>query len=264
MNFRNKTVWITGATSGIGEALALAFAEQKANLILSARRVQELERVKNLCKNSPQILIVPLDLENEHELMPEKAKQVYSQFTQVDILINNGGISQRSLVQDTDLQVDKRIMNTNYFGTVALTKAVLPYMIAEKSGHIVVVSSVIGKFGTPLRSAYAGSKHALQGFFDSLRAEVTRYNIAVTIFCPGYIQTNVSVHALVGDGSEQAKMNKSTAAGMKTDEFARRALRAIAKKKREVYIGGKEIYAIYLKRFFPGIFSQLVKNQTIE
>lgn len=254
MVFTDKVIWITGASSGIGEHLAYAFSEQGAKLILSSRNEQELTRVKQNCSQPESIRILPLDVAQFDQVSDtyQKAKAAWGT---PDVLINNAGISQRELVKNTDFLVDERIMDVNFLGSVAVTKAVLPDLLEQKSGHIVVISSVMGKIGTPYRSAYAASKHALQGWFDCLREEVYEDNIKVTILCPGYVHTNVTINALKGDGSKNNQMADSTAGGMEPSIFAQKALRAIASGKDEVLIGGKEIATVYLKR----ISSKLLK-----
>jgi len=155
------------------------------------------------------------------------------------------------------------LMEVNYFGTVALTKAVLPYFIQNKKGHFAVVTSLVGKFGSPYRSSYAGAKHALHGFFDTLRAEHHQDNIAVTLICPGFIHTQVSVNAVTGDGSPLGEMDQAQAQGMSAETCADQLYRALLRKKDEVYIGGKETWAVYLKRFFPGLFSRILRNANV-
>ncbi len=260
MQFKEKVVWITGASSGIGKAVSLALSEEGANLILSSRNIERLEAVKALCTNPDKIKILKVDLDDYHNLNKLVQKAI-SLFWGIDILINNGGVSQRSLAIDTDITIDTRIFNTNYFGTVALTKALLPYFVARKKGHVVVVTSVVGKIGTPLRSSYAASKHALHGFFDSLRSEVYDDNIAVTLICPGYVNTNVSINALTTDGSPQNTLDKATAGGLSPEYVAKRMLKVIKKKKQEVVIGGKlELLAVYMKRFFPRILARMTRK----
>ena len=174
MSYNNKVVWITGASSGIGEALAKAYNKQGAKLILSARREKELERVKANCPNqNAEIMVLPLDL-TASDSFAEKVLKVVQHFGTIDLLINNGGISNRGMAKDILLEVDRRVMEVNYFGTIALTKAVLPIMIANDSGQIAVITSMVGKFATPMRSAYSASKHALHGFFDALRYELIK------------------------------------------------------------------------------------------
>jgi short-subunit dehydrogenase len=255
MNFDNKIIWITGASSGIGRALAIAFSKKGANLILSSRNIEKLTTVKEQCDNQQNIQVLKLDLDDYLNLDKVVGKAL-KLFGNIDILINNGGISQRSLAIDTGIEVDVRIFKTNYFGTVALTKAMLPYFAAKKKGHIVVITSVVGKIGTPLRSSYAASKHALHGFFDSLRAEVFKDNID-----PGYVKTNVSKNALTADGSKQNTMDKATENGLLPAKFAEKMIKAIANKKQEVVIGGvKEKFAVYIKRYFPKVLSSMIRK----
>lgn len=262
MAFNDKTIWITGASSGIGEHLAYAFSEQGAKLILSSRNEQELQRVKQNCSSPNQTQIVPLDV-GQFDKIPQVYDQVKAFWGAPDLLINNAGISQRELVKDTAFQVDKKIMDVNFLGTVAVTKVVLPDMLARKSGHIIVISSVMGKIGTPFRSAYAASKHALHGWFDCLREEVLADNIKVTTICPGYVHTNVTINALKGDGSKNNEMAASTASGMEPSIFAQKALRAIAKEKDEVLIGGKEIITVYLKRISFGLLKFVLRRAKV-
>ncbi|MCB0472962.1 MAG: SDR family oxidoreductase [Flavobacteriaceae bacterium] len=263
MDFEQKIIWITGASSGIGKALALALSGLGARLIVSSRNENALNAVRSLCKYPEKVKLLPLDLA-EYDHFDTLIPQAISLFGSIDMLINNGGISQRSYAVDTDIATDKRLFDVNFFGTVALTKALLPYFIERKAGHIVVVSSVVGKIGTPKRSSYAASKHALHGFFDSLRAEVYEDNIAVTIICPGYVHTDISKNALMGDGSPQNKMDQATARGLPPEVFARKMLKAIAAGKREVIISGaKERLAVYLKRFFPSLLAKTIRKVNV-
>ena len=263
MSFTNKVVWLTGASSGIGKATALALSENDAKLIISSRNIKKLEEVRMLCKTPENVKILQVDLDDYHNL-EKLVQEAISLFGSIDILINNGGISQRALAIDTGLIVDKQLFKTNYFGTVALSKALLPYFVTRKSGHFVVITSVVGKIGTPLRSSYAASKHALHGFFDSLRAEIHKDNIDVTLVCPGYVNTNVSMNALTGDGTAQNSMDKKTAAGLAPDYFAKKLLKAIRNKKQEVIIGGVlEKLSVYVKRFFPRILATMVRKLAV-
>jgi dehydrogenase/reductase SDR family protein 7B len=262
--FKNKVVWITGASSGIGEALVKAFASQGAKLVLSARRSDELERVKTAAQlPNENALILPLDLSDTSKA-DEHTKQVIARFGRIDILINNGGISQRALTKDTSIETDRKIMEVNFFGTVALTKSVLPYMLNQKSGHIVAMSSIAGKFGFYFRSAYAASKHALHGFFESLRMEIYPDNVKVLIVCPGKIKTTISINAVTGNGGKHNKMDESTDQGLSSEECAKEILNAIEKNKEETFIGGKELRAIWVKRFFPKLFSKMIRRQKPE
>ena len=263
MSFSNKIIWITGASSGIGKALAIELSNQNAKLILSSRKNESLELVKKECSNQESIKILTLDLEAINTFN-EKTEEAIKSFGKIDILVNNGGISQRSFAEDTSLNVDKRIMNINYIGTVALTKALLPHFIKNKNGHFAVTTSIVGKIGTPLRSSYAASKHALHGFFDSLRAEHYKDNISVTLICPGFVNTNVSMNALTGDGSPQEKLDTATKNGIQPKRFAILMAKAIKNKKEEVYIAGaKEKLAVYVKRFFPKILSVMIRKLSV-
>ena len=259
-NFNNKTIWLTGASSGIGKALMNEFLDQGAIVIISSRKEDALNKIKSESKYSDNIYVQKIDLadqSNFHEI----TKHLISKFNRIDFLINNGGISQRSEAFTTSLDVDRKIMEVNYFGNIALTKAVLPYMQKKKSGHIITISSIAGKFGFFLRSAYSASKHALHGFYESLRLEEEKNNINVTIVCPGKINTNISVNALSGDGSSHAEMDDNQANGMPADECAKQILKAIIKNKKEVLIGNKEIKAVTLKRLFPSLFYKIIKKQ---
>ncbi|MBW2220600.1 MAG: SDR family oxidoreductase [Deltaproteobacteria bacterium] len=263
MKFKNKVVWITGASTGIGEALAYAFSNKEARLILSSRNESELVRVKNNCKGEKNnISILPFDLE-DIDTIPDIASKGMSTFGTIDMLINNGGISQRSLVKDTIIEVDERIMRINYLGQIALTKAILPHMLEKKSGHIVVISSIMGVMTTPLRSAYCASKHALHGFFDALRSEIWKDDISVTIVCPASIKTGISLNALTGDGQTHGKMDPQQAKGMSPEICAKKIINAVRKRREQVVIGPPVKYATLIKRFVPGIFSMIIRRAKV-
>ncbi|MEO0404605.1 MAG: SDR family oxidoreductase [Bacteroidota bacterium] len=261
---KGRTIWITGATSGIGEALALEAAKQGNNLLLSARTESKLQEiVQQLETNfSGTYQYLALDLADiaSH---PEKVKEAYQMTGGIDVMVHNGGISQRSLAIETSLKVDRRVMEIDYFGTISLTKSLLPSFVERKKGHFVVVTSLMGKFSSPMRSGYCGAKHALHGFFDALRAEHHDDGLTVTLVCPGFIATNISKNALTSDGSTQGTMDEATGAGLAPQECANRMLNAINKKKAEVYIGRKEILGVYLKRFFPGILRKVVRKAKV-
>jgi len=261
-SIHGKTIWITGASSGIGKSLALALSSYSCNLILSARREAELVKVKALCGNTDNISILPLDLKN-HKDMGVLAQKAISFYSKVDILVNNAGISQRSLIKDTKLEVYEQLMDINYLGTVALSKAILPHFIANKSGRFVTVTSLMGKFGSPYRSGYCGAKHALHGFFDVMRMEHEKDGIKVTLVCPGFVQTNVAKNALTADGSAQRNDDVATQNGITPALAAKKMISAIEKDKFEVYVGGKEVKGIYLKRFFPKLLHKMVLKSQV-
>jgi dehydrogenase/reductase SDR family member 7B len=257
VDFAGRVVWITGASSGIGEALAYAFAAAGAQIILSSRNEDRLKEVASRCLNPNRHLVLPLDLCRPSGLETQ-VRTALDRFGRIDILVNNGGISQRSFASETSLDTVRRIMETNFFGTVALTGAVMPSMLKKGSGRIVVISSLVGKLGTPLRSGYAASKHALHGYFDSLRAEVQRKGIGVTIVCPGFIRTSISINALTADGSCHGIMDDAQDAGMPADICASRILQAVAASRDEICIGGRELLAVYIRRFLPDLYNRLI------
>ena len=263
MSVHKKVIWITGASSGIGAALAIELSKLDCQLILSARSEKGLVQTKYQCFGDPEdVFVLPLDL-SKLEAINDVYKTATAYFGRIDILINNAGISQRSLTVDTDLDVYAKIMAINYLGTVAVTKSVLPEMIERGEGQLVTITSLVGKFGTPFRSGYAASKHALHGFFDSLRAEIHTDGINVLLVCPGFIQTDISKNALVGNGDSQGTMDAAQENGMDPDLFVQRLIGAINSKKEEVYIGGKETYGVLIKRFFPTLFSKMIRNVNV-
>lgn len=263
-DLNNKVVWITGASSGIGAALSKEFSSKGCRLILSARTVEALERVKDEIEaiSDKDVKILQLDLLNSNTL-PAKASEAIDFFGQVDILVHSGGISQRSMVVDTPLEIDRRIMEINFFGAVALTKEILPRMIENGFGHIVPISSLTGKFGSPYRSGYAASKHALHGFFDSLRAENYKKNIFVTIPTPGFIRTNISINAVTETGESLNQMDDAQENGMAPERCAELIVKGVERQKNELLIGGKETFGVYIKRFFPNWFARVIRSMKV-
>ncbi len=257
MRFLDKIVWITGASSGIGEALAYQFAKEGAKLIISSRQEKELQKVKQNILS--ECLIIPLDI-TDNSSVETSVNTAIEHYGKIDVLVNNAGISQRALTVDTQEVVDRKIMEVNYFGTINITKKVLPHMIKNGGGQIAVITSMVGKFGFPLRSAYAASKHALHGFFETLQIELKPYRIYTTIICPGRIKTNISLNALNKDGSIYGKMDEGQDKGMSADDCAQKIVNCIYKKQREVYIGGVEILLVYIKIYFPSLFHFLASR----
>lgn len=255
----SPVIWITGASSGIGEALAKAYAATGARLILSSRKKDELERVKSQCIGAEECSVVTLDLADPDSLQTA-ASQVLQQFGHVDVLINNGGISQRSLVAETPMEIDRKIMQVDYFSGVQLTKAVLPSMLARKKGHIVAVSSIVGIFGFPQRSAYSAAKHAMHGFYETLRAENGADGIRVTVVCPGRILTNVSLHALTASGQEHGIMDHAQANGISAETCARRILKAVRRNRKEVYVCRMDVLMVYFRRYIPALYYRLASK----
>ncbi len=256
---KEVVVCITGASSGIGEALAYAFAKQGAKLILCARNVEKLEQVSANCGAAAEVIIHPIDL-SDYKDIETSFTPVLNRVGHIDILINNAGISQRATVAESTIAVDEKIMNLNYFGVVALTRLILPTMMQRRSGHMVVISSVAGYVSTSHRSAYAASKHAVRAWFDSLRSEVFKLNIHVTVICPGYINTDISKHALNETASNYGKMDENQAKGMSAEECANKIVKAIEQQKSELIIGGAETKAILLKRFLPSVLEKKLRT----
>ena len=256
--FSDKVIWITGASSGIGEALAYAFSARGSRLILSSRRADELERVRQTCVHPDQVKVIPMDL-LDMGLFARRTTEAIAAFGQIDMVVHNGGVSQRGLAIETPLEVQRKVMELDHFSYVALTQAVLPHFAERKAGHFVVVSSVMGKIGTPMRSAYAAAKHALHGYFDCLRAEVAALGIRVTILTPGYIRTNISLHSVTKDGSPMGKMSAVIDKGLLADRAAAQIMRAVARGKYEAYIGkmGPERMALWVNRWFPGVLIRM-------
>jgi short-subunit dehydrogenase len=260
-SINGKTVWITGASSGIGEALAYELSRKNCKLILSARNIEALKLVKSKCVNA-EVVVLPFDLA-DFDNAKNNAEKAVSAFGKIDILVNNGGVSQRSLIAQTDFEVDKKLIEVDYLGTVALTKALLPHFIKNKSGHFVTITSLMGKFGSPYRSGYCGAKHALHGFFDVLRMEHHKDFLDVTLICPGFIKTNVAKNALIGNGSNQNQDDEATTNGMPVTVFAKKFVKAVESNKFEVYIGDKEVLGVYLKRFFPKFLHYFVLRSKV-
>ncbi len=263
--FEHKVIWITGASSGIGEALAIEFADQGAKLILSARREDALMAVKAKCDarigHSDSCLVLPLDVTDESSLEP-KTSQAHAWGGAIDMLINNAGISQRSSCANTDMSTYRKIFDVDVFGQIALTKAVLPIMVEQGSGHFVVTSSVSGKLGVPFRTGYCAAKHAVMGFFDALRTEVDHLNIKVTTITPGFIRTDISANAIAGDGTRYGREDTDIRGGMNVTACAKAIMRGFIKGTPEIAVGaGLEMHTLWIKRFFPRSLLKLANKQ---
>lgn len=259
-HWHNKTVWITGASSGIGEALAIGFSALGANLVLSARRQDALEQVAKAC-SANQVLVLPLDVTDE-AAMPAAVDAVQQRFNSIDLLINNAGISQRSTALETEMQTYRDIFEVDVFGQIALTKQVLPIMLQQGSGHIAITASVAGKMGVPFRTGYCAAKHAVMGFFDALRAEVAHKNIHVSTIVPGFIHTNISANAVAGDGSKFGGADRDIAGGMSATACADVVIAGLTNAKAEIPVGtGVEMHALWIKRLFPKLLNKLMLKQ---
>nr|WP_319399170.1 SDR family oxidoreductase [uncultured Carboxylicivirga sp.] len=259
-SFKNNIVWITGASSGIGRALAISFAKEGALLVLTARDRDKLQEVRNICiQYTSECYLAPFDL-SQTDKLKDLVNSVIAKTGRIDVLINNAGQSQRSLAVNTPFENERRLMELNFFSPVALTKLVLPRMINLNTGQIVVISSISGKFGFTMRTTYSAAKHAVQGYFESLRAELNDSNIDVTIISPGRINTNVSLNALTENGTSYNQLDAGQANGMDADKCARRIVKAIRKRKKEALVGGTELLMVYIRRWLPFLYHRIVSK----
>lgn len=260
-SFDNKVIWITGASSGIGEATAFRLAAAHARLILTAMDEQRLLQTADRCRSlgAPAAAVLPCDLA-DLDCLPSLADRAWHLFGHIDIFYNNAGISQRGTAMETQMQVIRKVMDVDFYAPVVLTKEVLPRMVARGGGHLVVTTSITGRFGFPLRCAYSSAKHALYGFFETVQAECRRDNIRVTIVCPGRVRTNISLRALEKDGRPHGQMDAGQADGITPQRAAAKIVRAIARERREVLVGGSELLMVFIKRFFPSLCARLVRR----
>lgn len=258
MKLEGKTVWITGASSGIGEAVTREALRRGANVVISARRESLLDEIRDESGAADRVFVLPLDV-TDTEAHAEKTSLAWAAFDGVDVMVHNAGISQRSLVEETVLAVDRRVMEVNFFGTISLTHHLLPLMKARGTGSFAVVSSVAGYVGTALRSSYAASKHALQGYFNSLRAEIHDDGLRVTLFCPGYVDTEITMNAVTGSGEKFGVAAEAQKNGVSAEKAASKLLDAVQRGVPEAYVGGKELAGIYIQRLSPSLASRLVR-----
>ena len=251
-------VWITGASSGIGEECAYLYARRGASVVVTSNEREKLEAVADKCLKlgAAGALALPFDLQDS-EGIADLVRQAWEAFGGLDLMYCNAGISQRTTVEDTSMEMVRKIMEINYFAPVAMAKAVLPRMLEAGGGHIAATTSIAGRFGFPLRCAYSSSKHALYGFFETLRAEYASRGIKVTLVCPGRVRTNISFYALDKGGGQHGKMDPGQAGGLSPQAAARKIARAFDAGRREVLVGRKELIMVYIKRFFPGLCAKI-------
>lgn len=261
MSATRRTVWISGATSGIGKAVAEAYHQRGDRLILSARKSGDLDRLR-VALGASDALLAPFDLAQPAEIC-DLVDRIWQQAGGVDVVVHSGGISQRSRLIDTDPAVDRQMMEVNYFGTLAFTRALLPHMIAARGGHFAVVTSLMGLFSAPMRSGYAGAKHAMHGWFEALRAEHHSDGIRVTMVSPGFVRTNISINALTADGSAQGTMDDATDNGITAEQCASAILRGIDRNKALITPAKKEKLGYWLSRFAPSILRRMVRSAKV-
>jgi len=261
---KDLTIWITGASSGIGEALSIAFAKRGASIILSGRDKAKLETVKNRCKNSKKHIVVPFDIADAAQAK-EAYETIKAKTEKVDWLINNAGISQRALIMETTEEIERKLMEIDYFAQTRLTRLVLPDMIAQGGGKIVMVSSVAGLLGTQYRGAYGAAKAAIHMWANSLRAELHDQGIEVATIFPGFIQTNISINALTGDGSAQGTMDDATNKGLTATAFAKQVVKALTKGEEYIIVAGnKEKLATRVNRLSPPKLYKLIRESQVK
>lgn len=257
MNLTNKVVWITGASSGIGKALAIECARRGALLMLTARREAELEQTRAACERTDDHRCMVHDV-TDHGAHHGVVEAIENTWGRLDVVVLNAGIGQRGSVEETSPDVERHIMEVNYFGCSEVAHAVLPHFLDRNHGQFVVISSIMGKLSTPRRATYAASKHALHGFFEGLRAELHHTRIGVTMLCTGYIKTDISIHSVKGDGKRHGAMDDQHRNAMPSDVYARKAVNAIEKDKAVAYLGGAERFAPLLERISPALVRWLL------
>lgn len=258
VDFANKKIWITGASSGIGAELAKQLNSLGAYIILSARRIEKLKATQDSLPFPDKSEILPLDLANSTSIKQAVAK--VKELDELFLLIQNAGIAQKGLAIENPMEIDRCIMETNYFGTIELTKEILPLFQKQGHGWVAVVSSIAGIVGVPGRSAYAASKHALHGFFESLRAECFDCDLDISIIMPGFINTQITVKELTAEGTQYGRVEKSHKLGMSPKECAEKIVRKLRRKRKNIIVGGFEVTSIYLQRFAPNLYDYLIKH----
>ncbi len=257
--FSGKTIWITGASSGIGEATAKALSAAGANLILSARRKNELARVQAACQHPEKVKTFVLDLE-QHHFAADWVNEAWPMFKGIDILINNGGIGQFSLALETKNEVEQKIMDINFFGNIKLAKALATKMMEQGAGQILSIGSIAANFGQANLAAYSASKAALKLYYESLHQELKNTPVLIQVISPGFINTNVTLNSLKADGTKVNKNSSAQENGMPADVFAKKLLKALQGKKFHTYIGNKELLAVPLHGVLPGLFYKMLSK----
>lgn len=268
VSLQDAVVVITGASSGLGKECARVFHAAGARLVLCGRDAARLQEVVDELAASAGSKVkthtpctVSFDLADSG-CVGGAAEEILKCFGHVDVLINNAGISYRGSILDTSISVQREVMETNYFGPIALTQALLPSMVSRRSGHIVVISSVQGKISIPHRSAYSASKHATQAYFDCLRAELDGHGVSVSVVSPGYIRTNLSVNAVTGDGSRHGVLDKTTASGWDPRDVALSVLSAVRQRSKDVVLAGLvPRVAVLLRTLWPALFFKLMASR---
>ena len=261
MNWKGKKVWIIGASSGIGQALSTAINEAGGFVILSSRKTEALISTQSQLPYPQESDLIALNLTDHHSI--EQAVAEYSQKHEtIDVLIHSGGISQRSLALETTLASTEMILKSNFLGQIPITQFAVKKMQEQGSGKIIVISSFTGKWGFYLRSSYAASKHALHGYYDSLRMEIEAFGVDVHLVTPGFIATDISKNALDATGHATGEMDNNQQQGISPERCARQILQGIAQNKNEFGVGGKELKALWIHQYFPRFFQKILRKQS--
>jgi dehydrogenase/reductase SDR family member 7B len=259
--WKNKKVWIVGASRGIGASLAHAFNERGAFTILSSRDSNQLIQLQKSLIQPEMSAILPLDLTDPLSISRAIA-QFLDTWEHCDVMVHCGGISQRATSMETTIDTTRKIFESNFFGHIQLTQGMLPQMVSRKSGKLIVISSLSGKWGFYLRSSYSASKHALHGYYDSVRMETEKSGISIHLVTPGFIATDISLHAIDSSGESAGVMDKNQLTGISPDECARQIIIGVEKNKSEFGVGGKEMLSLFLNRYFPRFFQKLLRKQS--
>jgi dehydrogenase/reductase SDR family member 7B len=257
MPFQGKIVWITGASSGIGADLAVELASKGAILVLSARRKEQLDVVRMRCQRPEEHFILPLDV-TDFSTHQAKFDALLERFPRVDVIIVNAGIGQRSSIMKSDFETERQIMDVNFFGCTSLTRVVLPHFLARNQGQIAVISSIMGFVSTPRRATYAASKHALHGYYEGLRSELHKTGVSISMVCPGYVNTEISIHSLTSKKLAFGHMDDQHLKAMPADVFVKKAVRGLSRRKPVILIGGLERFAPLLARLSPALLRFLI------
>jgi dehydrogenase/reductase SDR family protein 7B len=261
MHFSGKTVLITGASSGIGREMALQLEKKGAKLILASRNIEKLENLRQSLINPEKHFVQYLDYENYHDF-PAIVSALLKKVKSIDILVNNAGVSQRSSLKETPIEIDEKLLRINYLGNIALTKALLPMFLAQGSAQIIVISSLSGKFGFFLRSTYSAAKHALQGFYETLRLEHYHDNISILLVFPGFIKTQVSENSITATGATHGIKDENHKKGMEVSACVSQIISAAEKDKYEIVLGPEAKKAWFLRRFFPSLFWKIISKRS--
>jgi len=256
---KNKVVIITGASSGIGLALVKEFAELKAKVVLAARNYNKIKQLEEeIINNGGDALAIQTDVSKEEDCK-NLIRETVKKFEKIDILINNAGISMRALFIDLNLDVLKKLMDVNFWGTVYCTKYALPYLIKAK-GSIVGVSSIAGFVGLPARTGYSSSKFAMNGFLNTLRIETLKTGLHVMIIAPGFTASNIRKTSLTADGSTQKETPRNEEKMMSAEKVAKHLIKGIKKRKRTVILTTQGKLTVFLNKFFPSFMDKMIYN----